>query len=497
MSSSKSSRGRSRKGSSKGELLGFDLLYQLTYLSAVAAAGIPRSQMFQRAAKLPCTTAGYFHEVDRLAQSMNYQYAEACRLVGESVKEQEVKSLLLRMSSSLATGEPAPDFMNREAHVQAEAYGNAYEGKLESLRKWSDAYIALMVSTALIIVVAAISTVIYDMGTGFVTGLVTVMIGISGLGAWIIYRTAPREIKTLNGTEGLKSQRLPRMLLLSLLPGALVMGALAALAGMSIGWVLAVVGAMLLPIGVVGWRLDNAVSKQDNDISSFIRALGATASAIGTTPVEALGRMDLRAVGSLAPAVKRLHIMLRSRISPYLCWHRFVAETGSELISRGVQVFMEGVSLGGDAEEVGSRASLLTMKVNFLRAKRKLVSSTFGWLALAMHVAIVFLLVFILEIVGGFGTMVEAAGVTALASGQGVAASSILSFNFQNMAFLQWLLIPVVIVLSLINALAPKVADGGYSHKFFFYLGTTLSATGMSLVAAPKLAQMIFGMAPA
>jgi len=463
----------------------------------VAAAGIPRSQIFRLAAELPCTTAGYFYEVDRLAQSMNYQYAEACRLVGESATQQEVKSLLLRLSGSLATGEPEMEFMNHEAQIQAEAYGNMYEGKLESLRKWTDAYIALMVSIGLIIVVSTISTVIYGMGTGFVTGLLVVMVAISGLSAWIIYRTAPREVKTLDGPQGYASQRLPRLLFLSLVPAALVVGAGLALAGMSLGWVLIVVGITLSPIGIASWRLDATVSKRDGDISTFLRVLGSTATAIGTTPVEALGRMDLRSIGSLAPAVKRLHTMLRSRITPELCWSRFVSETGSELISRGVRVFLDGVSLGGEAEEVGSRAALLTMKVNSLRAKRRLVSTTFGWLSLIMHTTIVFLLVFVLEIVDGFGRMVAAAGMADLASGQGMAVSSVLSFNFQNMEFLQGLIIPVALILGLVNALAPKVTDGGYSHKLFLYLSATLVATGLALVVAPTLATMIFGIAPA
>lgn len=496
MSSSRSSRERSKKGYSKGEILGFDLLYQLTHLSALAAAGIPRNQMFRRASELPCSTSGYFHDIDRLAETMNYQYAEACRVVGESAKEQEVKSLLLRLSGSLSTGEPAAEFFNREANIQAEAYGNCYEDKLESLKKWADAYIALMVSVALIIVVAAISTVIYDMGTGFVTGLALVMIVISAMGCWVIYRTAPREVKTLGDPQGMYSQRLPRKMFTMLVPAALVIGALMVMVKVPIGLVLAAIGVVLLPIGIVASRLDKKVDDRDNDVSAFLRVLGATATAIGTTPTEALGRMDLRAIGSLAGSAKRLYTMLRARISPELCWNRFVTETGSELINRSSRIFVEGVTLGGEAEEVGTQASEMTMKVNFLRAKRKLVASSFGWLALIMHATIVFLLVFIIEIVNSFGTMVQSAGVAGLASGNGAAASSVMSFNFQNISFLRMLMIPVVIILSVINAITPKVTDGGYSHKFFFYLGATLVAAGLSLDAAPKLTHMLFNLTP-
>lgn len=256
---------------------------------------------------------------------------------------------------------------------------------------------------------------------------------------------------------------------------------------------------MLVPIGLIGMRFDGSVSQRDDDMSTFLRVLGSTASATGTTPTEALGRMDLRSIGYLAPQVKQLHIRLRARVNPELCWHRFVTETGSELIKRGVRIFTDGVGLGGDAEGVGDRASLLTMKVNFMRAKRKQVSATFGWLSLVMHVAIVFLLVFLIEIVAGFGKMVQAAGLANVASGssQGADMTNILTFNFQNMEFLRALIIPVIILLSIVNAITPKVVDGGYSHKFFFYLGATLFTTGMSLVLAPKLAAMIYGIAPA
>jgi len=491
------SRGRSKKASSDGDQLQFDLLYQLVYLSAIATSGVPRAQLFRLASELPCSTSHYFYDIDRLARNMNYQYAEACRLVGEKAKNLDVKSLLLRLSSSLATGESPSDFLNREALVQAEIYENEYEGKLESLKKWVDAFIALMVSAALIVVVATISTVIYSMGTGFVVGLVVVMMAVSAMGSWIIYRTAPKEPKILTGPEAEESQQTPRRLLIILVPGALVAGALLSLSGIGLGWVLAVVGIMIIPIGMVGFRYDGLVGKLDGDISTFLRALGSTASSIGTTPVEALGRMDLRSMGNLAAPAKRLHTVLKSRVNPYLCWKRFVTETGSELIGRGVRIFADGTNFGGDAEEVGSRAAVLTSKVNAMRAKRNLVASTFTILSLGMHATIVFLLVFIIEIVDGFGVLVASAGIADATMGQGVGAGTMLSFNLENMDFLRFLVTGVIIVLSIINAITPKVTEGGYTHKFFLYLGITLLTTGASLIMAPWLATTIFDITPA
>ena len=162
---------------------------------------------------------------------------------------------MLRLSSSLATGESEVDFLRHEAQTQAAAYENVYEQKLESLKKWTDSYIALTISVALVIVVTTISSIIYEVGTVFVTGLVGMMLAFTGLGAWVIFRTVPKELKTLIGPQGRKSQRVPRTLALILVPIAVVLAALIVLAGIPTGWALAAMGAALLPIGVAARRL--------------------------------------------------------------------------------------------------------------------------------------------------------------------------------------------------------------------------------------------------
>lgn len=507
MSSFGLSLGRKKKASSKSsllakvavkrpktppDLLGFDLLFHLSYLSSISTGGIPRSQIFQKGGELPTSVAGYFDEINRLAETMNYQYAEACRIVGERATVPEIKSLLLRMSSSLATGEQERDFMANEAAIQAESYGNEYERKLESLRQWTDAYTAIIVSSVLIIVIAAISTVIYDLGTNFVLGLVTVMVMFSGVGVWVIYRSAPRELKVLSGDMGQLSQKVPRTVFTMLFPMAMAVGAMLFVAGFGFGWVLIASGLFLFPIGIVASRYDALIGKNDEHIGTFLRVVGTTATSIGTTPSEALGRIDMRSMESLTNPVRRLHILFQSRARPELAWRRFVEGTGSELVGRSVRVFSDGVGLGGDAEEVGKRASLMASKVGYLRAKRRMISQTFGWLAVAMHAVVVFLLVFVIEIVNSFGKLVQSAGAIAADPNSPVAAGDVFGFSFANMAFLQGLMVPVILVLSVMNALAAYVSDGGYTHRLFLYLSLTLASAGVAALVAPYLSGLIF-----
>ena len=95
-----------KKGEGSKSNHSFDLLYQLSYMSVVATAGVPRNQIFERSAKLPCSCAEYFRKVELTSKRLKYDYATACRVVGETIQDEDVKGLLLRFSSSLISGEP-------------------------------------------------------------------------------------------------------------------------------------------------------------------------------------------------------------------------------------------------------------------------------------------------------------------------------------------------------------------------------------------------------
>lgn len=490
---SKSSRKRKKKESSNSDLLDFDLFYQLSYMSAISSAGIQRSQIFERAAALPCASAQYFRKVRTLAKNLNYDYAEACRVVGESAKSETVRSLLLRLSGSLSSGESEDTFLAREAKVQADIYTNTYERDLESLKSWTDAYIALIISVVLIVMVATISTMIYPVGTTFVIGLTVLMIGVSGMGCWLLYRIAPHEVK-VHGLEITSPEhRLTKKLALWLLPLCAVSCALLFAQGMDMGKILMAAGVIVFPIGLLALSNDGKVDKRDGEIGTFLRALGGIGSAIGTTLTEALSRLDIRSIRSLAPNIKPLQARLSLGLSSTLCWKRFAAETGSEVIRRSVDIFWEAVSIGGEPEEVGSRTSLYATSVSHLRAKRKLTSSTFKWLSLGIHAAAVALLVFIVDIVSSFSDLVSKLEIRNMDQTSAAAFGGVFAFDFSSIHTLQPVVMLVVVILSVVDAVAPQVTEGGHSLKFFYYLGATLFVSGLILVGVPPLVDIIFG----
>jgi flagellar protein FlaJ len=470
--------------------LSFDLLYQLSYMSVIAAAGVPRNLIFERAAQLPCYVAEYFRRVELIVKRLKYDYAKACQMVGETAKEEEVKTLLLRFSSSLLSGEPESDFLTREAEAHCRVYENEYGRKLETLKLWTDAYVSLNLSAVLIIIMGIISTMIWKVDMTFIAGLTVAAIGAAILGVWLIYIMSPRERMILRWS-GSNEQKLTGRLFRFLTPLAVIVSGFLVLKGLNVGIAMMAVAFIIFPIGFEAAKDDKKVNKKDDEIGAFLRSLGGVSTAIGTTVREALNQLDLKAIMNLSRDVKRLYTRLISGISARLCWNRFISDTGSELINRSVGMFYDAIDLGGEPGQAGYHASLFAARIAMLRAKRKTISIPFRWLAIAMHAAVVLLLIFITEAVSTFGSMVAIAQ-EGMPSVSGAAMSAFGTFNFAGLQVMHNLVLPLVVIFSIANALAAGIADGGSRYKILYNLAITVGVSGVGLIILPRMAGVLF-----
>jgi flagellar protein FlaJ len=474
----------------------FDLITQLTYMSALATANVGREQLFEKTAQLGYSTSGYFHRVHLVAQRLNYDYARACQLVADATDNEMLESLLLRFSASLASGESEAVFLARETEVQLETYARKYERDLETLQKWTDSYVALMVSVTLVVVVSMVSMMIYSVGTVFVLGLAGVMIGISFLGGWIIYRTSPVEPKTHKLHEKPPSQEHMFLLAKILIPISILLGAATSLVfAPGAGMVAAAV--TLAPVGVMAFIDDRKIDRYDKDMSTFLRALGSIVGAIGTTVTDGMERMNQRSLGSLEQPVRRLHIRLRSAIKPDLCWNRFVGETGSEMVDRSVTTFWDTIKLGGDPDSIGYLSSLFALKISLLRESRKLVSQTFMMLMVPLHAILLGVLLFVSEVIIVFASQLQQIQSSAVATTDpsltgGTDVTSVLAFASPNVAFIRAFALVVTIVLTVVDTWAPHAATGGHHHKMWLYGAVMLLISGLALMIVPEVVQGLF-----
>jgi flagellar protein FlaJ len=479
-----------KKGRSKG-MLSFDMFYQLAYMSTIAAAGVPRDQIFERSSELQCSSAEYFKRIELARKRLKYDYARACRVVGEPLKEEEIKGLLLRFSSSLISGEPESDFLTREANARAEDYENEYGRSLEALKMWTDAYVSLILSAVLVIVIGIVSTMIWKIETSLILAMAFISIGTTAIGVWLIWLVAPKESIVLRWA-GTREQRLARKLFKLILPIAVAIGALFLLTGQNLGLVLIIVAALVFPIGFIMTLDDRKISKRDDEVGTFLRSLGGVCTALGTTVNAALSRIDLDAINILRAAVKNLHTRLTAGIKARLSWSKFIDETGSELAHRSVGMFYDAIEVGGSAGQAGQYAASFANRIALLRARRRTVTGPFRWLCMAMHIAVVIILIFITEVIVAFGGMVSEAQETMPTVSGVTSINTFSSFNLSGLDLMHQMVLPLVLIFTLANAIVPSLAEGGSKYKILNNLGITAAISGISLLILPALASTLF-----
>ena len=474
------------------DITGFDLYYQLTHMAAITSAGVSRNKLFELAATSQSGMHIYFVAINRLVKELRFDYPEACRLIAEKAQDEDVRTFLLRLSDALRSGEPMAAFMAREAEVGGTNYANEYERDLESLKKWSDAFSSILVSVALIVIVNLVSTMIYELSTGVMAGLVATGLIMGFFGAWVLSRAAPQEDIILKSSDGSTRQQKTVKMLTMTLPLLMVAMAMLMLFDVPRQWSLMILGFIALPHGIYSFRTDNQIVLKEKEVSAFLRSIGGMAAATSTTLKVALTKIEMSSFPSLKTDIDRLSTRLQALVSPVICWQRFGTETGSQLVKDTVAIFYEAIRLGGDPEKVGFLCSLFASRTSLLRAKRRVVVSTFTWLTLVMHVTVAGLMVFVLEIIQNFLALMS----SLISPEQAGLATQSLALPIGQLSeaqvqFLDILTLSMVLILAGVSTAAIIVSDGGYKLKMTLYLSALTITSGVAYWVIPKLVARI------
>ena len=470
------------------EIEGFDLFYQLTYMASTSSAGISRARVFDLARSVGAPPAEMFDTIHQLMNNLRYNSHSSCRMVGERVKDQHTRTFLFRLADALRSGEPLAPFLAREASVQGINYSNEYERNLEAMQKWNDAYIAVTISASLIVIINMVSTMIYDLGPAMMAGMTLTAIIIAFVVAWVLSRASPQEVLSVPWAEGSKHQKLALKLTKILGPATLIIAMALMAMSVSCGWVFIIAALFLLPLGIASMKAESAVAKKDGEVSAFFRTLGGTATSRGTTLGNALDEMALDAFPTLSQDIRRLNLRLRAGSKPGICWERFGVETGSLLIQQSADIFYQSTNLGGDAETAGLLCSQFASTVALLRAKRLGVAATFSWLALVMHAVNSALLVFVLEILQKFISLMQ--GVMVVDSQEEAVrdmSTRMMSFVTPETQFLGQLALFLTIMLALCNAFAIVAGEGSSIIKMSFYLAIMFFMSGIVYLVVPSV----------
>lgn len=478
----------------------YDLLFLLTYMASISTADIERDRIFRYTSEqkeYPISI--YFRQVYVLASKWGYEYSRACKYLSKKAKDSKLSDLLGRMATALASGEPEKEFLKNEMMTGGEVFSNQYERKIEELKKWTDGYTALLVSTTLVVTIILISSMIYPMGNLRVMSFMVLILlfTICGIGIFALYCSAPCEEKTHSLKHKSKEQKKSELLAKTLLPAGGAVAVLLFSRQVEVGYIFLALAAFMFPSGIQAMINDRKIDKRDANFPAFIKTLGSLAGTMGITTSSAMKKLDKETVGFLEPLVEKLHLGLSLDLKPAFCWERFIGESGSELINRSSRIFNDAIDLGGDPAEVGHIVSSSSLAIVLLRMKRKLVSSGFTGLIIVLHTVMSGLLVFIIEIMKAFSGMMEEMYSSHLSDMAGGDMGSLgITMNLfgggENIEFLYMFTLAAVFILTLSDTIAVKVTEGGGNYKLFFYGAVMFALSGIVLICVPVAVSRVF-----
>jgi len=486
--------------------MGSDLLFMMTYMSAITTANVTRPEIFlYTSERREYKATKPIAKAQDLVKNWQYRYSDALRIVAEKVRNSMLNSMLNRYANAIDSGVPDDDFLGTELYTIRNVYRNTFEQGAELLRKWGDAYIAMLLSGSLVAIIMMISIAIYA-PDGIESSLhlsYMIIIAISAFGIGIMYQAVPDDPKT-HGYKNIVSReqgmirRMERFIVPLALGGVLVLW----LIGINAGVVFLFFGIMLLPLGILAYIDDESIKGRDEDFSSFIRSLGSIMGGKGIPTTDAIREVDTRSLPHLAPFIKSVHSKLNLGLNERWVWQKFVGESGSYLIAKYLHIFRDSIALGGDADKVGKIVGNSMHEQVLLRNKRDLLVKGFVVLLIPMHAAMTGIFVFLFEILMTMSSAVtevmDSFSKTQAAlsgSGSGIGASALSGMNLfvdfpeaQMTAYV----VNILILLTAANVIAGKVVVGGDRSMYYFLTSLLSVISGVVFIVAPMVVSIFF-----
>ena len=490
--------------------MGADLLFMNTYMASLALASASRPEIFSYAAnRKEYVSSRYIAKVDMFVKKWSYSYSEALGIVAERTHNIILQSMLNRYANAIESGAPDDEFLKNELSTVRTVYRSQIEQGLEMLKKWGDAYIAMLLSGTVIAVTIMISIAIYSPNglEGTLNISYGIILTICVFGNVLMYQSVPDDPKS-HGllTKTSKEQQTIHAMERVIVPLTIAAIIVLALVGISAGLIYLLIGILMAPLGIIGLIDDSNITLRDSEFSTFIRSFGSVMGGQGTTAVYALGSVDRKSLAALEPLINSVYSKMNLGLDDKQIWDKFIGESGSNLIYKYLNIYLDTVMLGGPPEPIGTVVGSSMLEQTLLREKKDMHAKSFIVLLVPMHVAMagIFVVLYRIMVVltSSVGTMMakfanesaaSSAGTTAMG---GVSASTALGglslfTNFPEKEMGTYVVITLTMI-TVSNIIAAKVVGGGDRYMYYFYAALFCTLTGLVLLISPIFVNIFF-----
>jgi len=489
--------------------MGADLLFMTTYMTSLAMANASRNEIFSFAAnRKEYISSKYIADVDTYVTKWSYSYAESLSLVAERTHNDILKSMLSRYSNAIESGVPDDEFLKNELSAVRSIYRSKVEEGLEMLKKWGDAYVAMLLSGTVIAVTIMISIAIYS-PAGMETTLgvsYAIVFVICFFGNFLMYTSVQDDPKTHGlASRPSKEQQMIHAIERIIIPLAIISIIIMLALGINAGLIFLLVGILIAPLGIIGYIDDNNITVRDRDFSTFIRSFGSVMGGQSSTAVQALSAIDRKSLAALEHLLDSVYSKMNLGLDDKEIWDKYIGQAGSDLIHKYLNIYLDIVKMGGPPEPIGTVVGSSMLEQVLLREKKDLHSKSFIVLLVPMHIAMagIFVALYTIMVVltgsvtkmmTHFKEVSAAAGGSASAgvSAGAVVGGSINMFsNFPEGPMMTFVVITLAMI-TISNILAARIVGGGDRYMYYFYAAIFCTLTGLVLLVTPIGVHMFF-----
>ncbi|WP_048147051.1 archaellar assembly protein FlaJ [Pyrococcus abyssi] len=473
------------------------LPYFITYFAVLSTSEIGRTDILKVLASDPKlgAIAGEMKKVYMIVDKLHRSLPEAFRFLAKRTPSRVFADFLDRLAYSLDSGVELKDYLFQEQQTVMDDYQTFYEGALYDLDIFKEIYESIIISIVFAGAFMIIGPIITGQNIGRLALYLAFLILVAEIGSLMVikYRMPEDPIWAEKRVETPRHRKIKRALIISsmLVPIVFLLYFILIRPRFKLPtpFVIALSLTPLAYAGNVVRKEEAMIFRKDENFPAFIRSLASSLASSGASLLLVLKYLSAHDFGTLTEDIRSLYRRLAVRVDTVRAWDFFIAETGSWLIGIFSEIFRESLRLGAEPDYVGKVISRNFERLVRLRRKRVQSVSNFIGIILGLTGAFAFSLAASFQVAVAINDIFSKFQVPTEYIGE-----IIHIIPPSGMKLLDLSLLLIMIVHSLLSALAIKVADGGnllgslyyfvillWVFAFGMYIGQTLMARFMSV----------------
>jgi len=423
------------------------------------------------------TEYGYYHKIFRriryIAMTLGYGFTRATACVAETVK-QPFKDVLIRLTNAFTSTEPR-GYLEIESSTMVEEYSGTYNRGIESLKVLggvfstfqSVAIFIIMTLSLLTVFMASPNMIFY----AYVISCIILILMFAG-----IKTIAPSERLIHIGDPAPPLYKAFRWTLILITPASIVLALRMLLLGRPAYSFFVLGGCMIVP-GAIAYRLEQKVLSIDEHYPTFLKSLGGNMASTTSMKLSLASILEME-LGPLRALIRRALARVKLGISNQRALALMSSESASHQIYIANRIFLDALSYGGDPLIIGKILGNHVVRFLEFRKRRKTVSKSFEAIVMIMQPITVSLLVLLTFLSDYFSSTLT--------------SLPFFEFGAIPLDMLQLGNVVIVILISILNAMALKEIGGGFWGTTFLNFGIIMVLNGGTWIGTNMLIDMVF-----